>query len=66
MLLRQKLEDETLIERAHQEFLTYSDLLESWNADRVEAVMMLAKLRGVEFKTLYQEITPQSAHLYRR
>ncbi|NEP13773.1 MAG: hypothetical protein F6K14_26940 [Symploca sp. SIO2C1] len=63
MLLRQKLEQETLTEREHQEFLTYSDLLESWNAQRVEAVMALAKLRGVEFKRLYQELTPQNTNL---
>ena len=56
ILLRQKLEQETLTEREHQEFLTYSDLLESWNAERVEAVMTLAKLRGVEFKTLYRQL----------
>ncbi len=63
MLLRQKLEEETLTEQEHQEFLTYSDLLESWNAERVEAVMALAKLRGMEFKTLYRELTPQNMNL---
>jgi hypothetical protein len=63
MLLRQKLEYETLTEREHQEFLTYSDLLESWNAERIEAVMALAKLRGVEFKTLYRQLTPQNTNL---
>ena len=63
MLLRQKLEQETLTEREHQEFLTYSDLLESWNAERVEAVMALAKLRGMEFKALYRELTPQNMNL---
>ncbi|NEO84258.1 MAG: hypothetical protein F6J87_08395 [Spirulina sp. SIO3F2] len=59
-VLRGKLAEETLTEREHQEFLTYSDLLELWNAERVEAVMELAQLRGVEFKVLYQELTPQS------
>lgn len=63
MLLQQKLEAETLTQREHQEFLTYSDLLESWNAQRVEAVMALAKLRGVEFKTLYQDLTAQNTNL---
>ena len=62
MLLRQKLEQETLTEREHQEFLTYSDLLELWNAERVEAVMALAQLRGVEFKTLYRQLTPQNTN----
>jgi len=52
-----------LTEREHQEFFTYSDLLESWNAERVEAVMALAKLRGVEFKALYRELTPQNMNL---
>ncbi|WP_439638207.1 hypothetical protein [Spirulina sp.] len=61
LALRDKLEQETLTEREHQEFLTYSDLLELWNAERVEAVMELAKLRGIEFKTLYQALTPQAA-----
>lgn len=59
LALRDKLEQETLTDREHQEFLTYSDLLELWNAERVEALMELAKLRGVEFKLLYQELTPQ-------
>jgi hypothetical protein len=58
--LRDKLAQETLTDREHQEFLTYSDLLELWNAERVEAVMELAQLRGVEFKALYQELTPQA------
>ena len=62
-LLQQKLEQETLTEQEHQEFLTYSDLLEGWNAERVEAVVELAKLRGMEFKTLYQELTPQNSSL---
>ncbi|MEM9218896.1 MAG: hypothetical protein AAGD25_31735 [Cyanobacteria bacterium P01_F01_bin.150] len=57
--LRQKLELETLTEMEHQELITYSDLLESWNTERVEAVMELAKLRQVDFKVLYQELTPQ-------
>ncbi|NEO84262.1 MAG: hypothetical protein F6J87_08415 [Spirulina sp. SIO3F2] len=58
-ILRGKLAEETLTEREHQEFLTYSDLLELWNAERVEVVMELAQLRGVEFKVLYRELTPQ-------
>ena len=58
--LRQKLELETLTDREHQELMTYSDLLESWNAERVEAVMELAKLRQVDFQALYQELTPHS------
>ena len=57
--LRQKLELETLTDREHQELMTYSDLLEAWNAERVEAVMELARLRQVDFKSLYQELTPQ-------
>ncbi|MEB3231878.1 MAG: hypothetical protein VKJ64_12775 [Leptolyngbyaceae bacterium] len=57
--LRQKLEAETLTEREHQEFLTYSDLLESWNAERVGAIAQLAMLRQVEFDALYQELTSQ-------
>lgn len=57
--LRDKLAQETLTEREHQELLTYSDLLELWNVERVQAILELAQLRGVEFKALYQELTPQ-------
>lgn len=61
--LREKLESETLTEREHQELMTYSDLLELWNAERMEALMELAKLRQVDFKVLYQELTPPSSDL---
>ncbi|MGK7889729.1 MAG: hypothetical protein AB4042_10370 [Leptolyngbyaceae cyanobacterium] len=61
--LRQKLEAETLTDREHQELLTYSDLLESWNAERVEAIAQLATLRQVEFDALYQELAPQGMGL---
>lgn len=60
--LRSKLESVTLTEREHQELMTYSDLLELWNAERMEAIVELAKLRKVDFKMLYQELTPQSAN----
>jgi hypothetical protein len=60
LALREKLTQETLTEREHQEFLTYSDLLELWNVERVEAIAELAQLRGVEFTTLHQKLTPQA------
>lgn len=57
--LREQLESETLSDRDRQEFLTYSDLLEHWNAERVSAIATLAQLRQVDFNTLYAALTQQ-------
>ncbi|MEA5421013.1 hypothetical protein VB712_17445 [Spirulina sp. CCNP1310] len=56
--LQEQLATETLDDRAYQEFLTYSDLLEAWNAERVGAIATLAQLRQVDFQSLYAMLTP--------
>lgn len=60
--LRTKLQDEAS-EDERRELLDISDAREEANAARVEAVMQLAKLRGVPFSQVWQRMVgaPQGA-----
>jgi hypothetical protein len=63
--LRQRLADETITETEHQELLAFIDPIEQMDADRVEAMIQLAKLRQVDLNTIIQEFLPhpQQAHV---
>jgi hypothetical protein len=60
--LRDRLEYEHLTPEEHQELMQYEDELESHNVDRIEAIMNLAKLKNIDFQTLYQQLTPNHNH----
>jgi hypothetical protein len=52
--LRDRCEYGHLSPEEHQELMQYEDELERHNADRIEAIMHLAKLQNTDFRTLYQ------------
>jgi hypothetical protein len=60
--LRDRCEYGHLSPEEHQELMQYEDELERHNAERIEAIMHLAKLQNTDFTTLYQQLTPHSTH----
>ncbi|MGI0494609.1 hypothetical protein ACN4EG_22720 [Alkalinema pantanalense CENA528] len=56
--LRDRCEYGHLSPEEHQELTRYEDELERLNVDRIDAIMHLAKLRNIDFQTLYQQLTP--------
>jgi hypothetical protein len=64
--LRQRLADEIITEKEHQELLAFIDPIEQMDAERVEAMIQLAQLRNVNLNTIIQESlpNPQTSHEY--
>jgi hypothetical protein len=60
--LRDRCEYGHLSPEEHQELMQYEDELERHNVDRIEAIMNLAKLKNIDFQTLYQQLTPNHNH----
>ena len=56
--LRQRNESGELAEEEHQELLNYVDRVERQDAERAEALIQLAQLRGVDLKTLINDFLP--------
>ena len=62
--LRNRNEWETLTPEEYQELLTYEEQLESYNSDRLQAMIHLAELKNIDLPTLNQQIqseTPNAA-----
>lgn len=60
--LRGKLQAELLSEAEHQELLQLSDYREMQNAKRLEALVHLARLRGLPLRALMQQLELSPAH----
>jgi hypothetical protein len=60
--LRDQCEYGHLSPEEHQELMAYEDELERHNVERVEAIMNLAKLKNIDFPSLYQQLTPKHDH----
>lgn len=56
--LRQQNESGEITEAEHQELLAYVDQVELEDAERAEALIQLAKIRGVDLQTLVSEYLP--------
>ncbi|WP_238360996.1 hypothetical protein [Iningainema tapete] len=56
--LRQQNESDEITEAEHQELLAYVDQVELEDAERAEALIELAKIRGVDLQTLVSEYLP--------
>jgi hypothetical protein len=52
--LRDRCEYGNLTTEEHEQLMQYEDELERHNADRIEAIMHLAKLKNIDFQTLYR------------
>jgi hypothetical protein len=60
--LRDRCEYGHLSPEEQQELMQHEDELERQNVERIEAIMHLAKLKDIDFQTLYQQLTPQHNH----
>jgi hypothetical protein len=60
--LRDRCEYGDLSPEQHQELMQYEDELERHNVERLDAIMHLAKLKNIDFQTLYQQLTPHHNH----
>ncbi len=58
--LRDRCEHSSLSETEHQELIRYEDLLEQYRADRLAALMALAKLRDIDLISLNRQLQPPS------
>lgn len=56
--LRQQNETEEITETEHQELLIYVELIEKQDAERAEALIQLAQIRGVDLQVLIHEFLP--------
>lgn len=59
--LRDRCEWAELTEDEHQELIRYEDLLEQQNAERLAALIELAKLRNADLVTLNRQLRTQHA-----
>ena len=57
-----KRDDERLTDDEHAELLRLTDEVERLDADRAEALLVLARLRGVSLTSLMQSLGIRSAH----
>jgi hypothetical protein len=55
--LKKKFQKRTITEAELETFQKINDMLEEANIDRLEAVIELAKIRGVSFKVILQEFS---------
>ena len=60
--LRDRCEWKELLEAEHQELIHYEDLLEQQNAERLAALIELAKLRNTDLVTLNRQLLTQTSH----
>jgi len=60
--LRDRNEWETLTSEEYQELLTYEEQLESYNSDRLQAMIHLAELKNIDLPTLNQQIQSETPH----
>ncbi|MGI8934672.1 MAG: hypothetical protein ACR2FS_11425 [Phormidesmis sp.] len=58
--LRDRSEWDKLSETEHQELIRYEDLLEQYRADRLAALMALAKLRNIDLISLNRQLRAPS------
>jgi hypothetical protein len=56
--LRQRNESGDITDAEHQDLLAYVDRVERQDAERAEALIQLAQIRGVDLKTLVNEFLP--------
>lgn len=56
--LRQRNESGDITEAEHQDLLAYVDRVERQDAERAEALIQLAQIRGIDLKTLVNEFLP--------
>lgn len=61
--LRQRNEDEEITDAEHEELLLYVDRVEQQDAERVGALIQLAKLRSCDVKILIDEFLPKHSHI---
>jgi hypothetical protein len=54
--LREKLHDETLLPNEHHEIIEMINVIEQYDADRLEKLIQLAKLRNVTLDKLMQQL----------
>jgi hypothetical protein len=54
--LKKQRDSETLTDAEHDELIRLVNLVEIWNARRMEAVAELARLRGVRFPDLVKQL----------
>ena len=59
-ILRDRCELGELSEAEHQELIGYEDLLEQQRAERLEALIELAKLRNIDIMSLNQQLQSKS------
>jgi hypothetical protein len=58
--LRQQNEIGDITEIEHQELLIYVELIEKQDAERAEALIQLAQIRGVDLQVLIHEFLPNN------
>ena len=58
--LRDRCEQDSLSEAEHQALIRYEDLLEQYRADRLAALMALAKLRNIDLISLNRQLQTPS------
>ncbi|MBS9383997.1 MAG: hypothetical protein HEQ24_07060 [Dolichospermum sp. BR01] len=62
--LRQQNETEEITETEHQELLIYVELIEKQDAERAEALIQLAQIRGVDLQVLINEFLPINISIF--
>jgi hypothetical protein len=62
--LRQQNETEEITETEHQELLIYVELIEKQDAERAEALIQLAQIRGVDLQFLINEFLPINISIF--
>jgi hypothetical protein len=62
--LRQQNETEEITETEHQELLIYVELIEKQDAERAEALIQLAQIRGVDLQVLINEFLPTNISIF--
>ena len=61
--LRDRNEWETLTPEELEELLQYEELLETYNVDRLQAMIHLAELKNIDLPTLNQQIQGEPLHV---
>jgi len=62
--LRQQNETGEITETEHQELLIYVELIEKQDAERAEALIQLAQIRGVDLQVLINEFCPTNINIF--
>ncbi len=62
--LRSKLQAETLTAEEHQELLTCTEIIEQFDADRLQNLLILAQLRQISLPELMKQLNIETLAIY--